>query len=79
MKLLVPNKLQVDLALLASLRMLDFCEECCGIPHELLATGADTDVRNMAADLQNIALLDGHPVNYLSRRSLVQNLWMEKV
>ena len=29
---------------------------------------ADTNVRNMATDLQDTALLDGHPVKYLSRR-----------
>ena len=28
------------------------CEECCGILHELLATDADSNVRNMATDLQ---------------------------
>ena len=31
-------------------------------------------VRNMATDLQDTALLVGHPVKYLSRRGLVQNL-----
>ena len=41
--------------------------------HELLAMDADTNVRNMATDLQDISLLDIHPVKYLSRRSLVQN------
>ena len=34
---------------------------------------ADTNVRNMATDLQDIALLDGHPVKYLSSRGTVQN------
>ena len=32
-----------------------------------------TNVRSMATDLQDIALLDGHRVKYLRRRSLVQN------
>ena len=35
---------------------------------------ADCNVRNMATDPQDTALLDGHPVKYLSRSSLVQNL-----
>ena len=35
---------------------------------------ADTNVRNMATDLQHNALLDGHPVKYLSRRGLILNL-----
>ena len=34
---------------------------------------ADTNVRSMATDFQDIALLDGHPVKYPSRRGLVQN------
>ena len=33
---------------------------------------ADINVSNMATDPQDTALLDGHPVKYLSRRGLVQ-------
>ena len=33
--------------------------------------------RNMAIDLQDIALLDGHPVKYLSRKGLSRFLEME--
>ena len=51
-----------------------FCEECYGIIHELLAMDADTNVRNMAADLQDITLLIGHPVKCLSRRGLDHDL-----
>ena len=51
-----------------------FSEECCGILHELLETGTDTNVRYIAMDLRDIALLDRHPVKYLSRRGLIQNL-----
>ena len=47
---------------------------CDGILHELLIADADTKVRNLATNLQDIALLDGHPVKYLSMRGLVQNL-----
>ena len=46
-----------------------FCEECCGI---LLTMEVDTNVRNMAADLQDIAWLHGHSVKSLSRRGLVE-------
>ena len=45
-----------------------------GSLHEFLATYAGTNVRNMATHLQDIALLDGHPVKYISRRGLVDNL-----
>ena len=37
------------------------------------AMDAATNVSNMATDLQDTALLDGHPVKYLRRRGLVQN------
>ena len=36
-----------------------FCENA-NILQELLAMDADINVRNMATDLQDIALLDGH-------------------
>ena len=38
--------------------------------YELLATDADTNVRNLATDLQDTALLDGHPVKHHRRRGL---------
>ena len=48
----------LDLLAICLIRMLEFSEECCGILHELLAMDADTNVRNMASDLQDTALLD---------------------
>ena len=63
----------LDLLAICLIRLLEFSVRM-HLLHELLATVADTNVRNMATDLQDIALLDGHPVKYLSRRSLVQNL-----
>ena len=53
-----------------------FCEKCCGIIYELLSTYAATNFRKMATYFQDIALLDGHPIKYLSTRGLVQNLGM---
>ena len=35
---------------------------------------ADTNVRNMATDLQVTTLLDGHPMKYRSKRDQVQKL-----
>ena len=72
MILVVVKPIGLDLLAICLIRMLEFFVKYAVA--FFLTTDAKTNVRNMATDLHNTALLDGHPVKYISRIGLVQNL-----